>query len=295
LQDSDLSLGYVNRTGRASYELGAFQFSRRYGSLVQRGTAVEKQTYRGVRGKWIRPFDKFSRLETSLQVAGVRGRFFLGQTAAEATQGSGIDVVRTFVGPGVAYVVDTAIYGSTGPIMGRRVRLSFESGIGQLEYTTLEADLRQYWSVNPRYSFAARLFTGASQGATPQTFYLGGSYTLRGYSYGALVGNRAALASLEFRFPVLRYVALGWPLPLELSDIRGVLFVDAATAWDGEFARTSRNVLGEIGGRRPQVAAGFGTRVNLGAFVLKLDWARRWDTGRGLVSPGANVSVGADF
>ncbi len=295
LQDSDLSVTYLNRSGRTSYELSAFQFSRRYGFLVQRDDALEKQTYRGARGKLIRPFDKFSRLETSLQIAGVRGRFFLGQTATEAENDERIDAVRTFVGPGVAYVVDTAIYGSTGPIMGRRMRLGVESGFGQIEFTTLEADVRQYWSLNPRYSLAARVFLGASQGATPQTFYMGGSYTLRGYNYGALVGNRAALASVEFRFPVLRYLALGWPLPLELSDVRGALFVDAATAWDGDFARTSRAVRGEVNGRRPQVSAGFGTRFNLGAFVLKLDWAQRWDTGAGHVTPGANVSVGADF
>jgi Tol biopolymer transport system component len=295
LQDSDLSFGYLNRAGRTSYELSAFQFQRRYGFLMQRSDAVEKQTFRGVRGKLMRPFDKFSRLETSLQVAGVRGRFFLGQTAAEAQEDSRIDGVRAFVGPGVAYVVDTAIYGSTGPIMGRRMRLSLESGFGQLEFATLEADVRQYWSLSPNYSVAARLFAAASAGATPQTFYLGGSYTLRGYNYGALVGNRAALASLEFRFPVLRYVAFGWPLPLELHNVRGVLFVDAASAWDQDFARTARSIQGETVGRRPQVSAGFGTRLNLGAFVLKLDWAQRWDTGVGRVTPGANVSVGADF
>ena len=104
--------------------------------------------------------------------------------------------------------------------------------------------------MNRRYSFAARLFVGASRGSTPQTFYLGGSQTLRGYNYGALVGNHAALASLEFRFPVLRYVALGWPLPLELSNVRGVLFVDAATTWDQDFARSSRTIRGELGARR---------------------------------------------
>lgn len=295
LQDSDLSLGYLNRSGRTNYELSAFQFQRRYGFLTPRSDAVEKQTYRGVRGKLMRPFDKFSRLETSLQIAGVRGRFFLGQTAAEAETDSRIDIVRAFVGPGVAYVVDTAIYGVTGPIMGRRMRLSVESGFGQLAFTTFEADVRQYWSLSPEYSVAARLFAGASAGATPQTFYLGGSHTLRGYNYGALVGNHAALASLEFRFPVLRYVAFGWPLPLELSNVRGVLFVDAASAWDERFARTARAIHGESVGRRPQVAAGFGTRLNLGAFVLKLDWAQRWDTGTGHVTPGANVSVGADF
>ena len=94
---------------------------------------------------------------------------------------------------------------------------------------------------------------------------------------------------------MLRYVALGWPLPLELSNVRGALFADAATAWDRDFARTTRSVRGELLGRGPQVSFGFGTRLNMGAFVLKLDWAQRWDTRTGYITPGSNISVGTDF
>jgi hemolysin activation/secretion protein len=275
--------------------LSAFQFKRRYGFIGDSDVEVEDQTYRGVRAAALRPFNKFTRLEASLQIAGVSGRFFLGQTPAEAEADADIDEVRAFVGPGLAYVSDTAVFGSTGPIMGRRTRLSFEAGLGQIGFATLEADLRQYWNVNRRYAFAARGFIGTSHGSTPQTFYLGGSHSLRGYEYGALAGNHAALASVEFRFPLLRHLALGWPLPLELANIRGVLFTDAASAWDDDFMRTSRAVAGEKVGRGPQLSYGFGTRVNLGAFVLKLDWARRYDTDTGQTSPGSNISLGADF
>jgi outer membrane protein assembly factor BamA len=90
-------------------------------------------------------------------------------------------------------------------------------------------------------------------------------------------------------------VALGWPLPLELGNIRGALFVDAASAWDSTLLRTSRAVIGELPGRGPQIAYGFGTRINLGAVILRFDWARRYDTRWGALPSGSNVSIGADF
>jgi Tol biopolymer transport system component len=295
LKDSDLSLDYVNRTGRINYRLGAFQHQRRYGFVMDRGASVERQTYLGVRTAAIRPFDKFSRLEASLQVAGVRGRFFLGETAIDSEGDQSLQEIRTFVGPGLAYVVDTAIYGVTGPILGRRLRLSLEAGIGELDFRTFEADLRQYWSFGRRFTVAARGYLATSWGATPQSFYLGGPHTLRGYGYGTLTGYHAGLAALEFRFPLLRYVALGWPLPLEMANIGGVLFAETATAFDGELLRTSRAVVGRLPGLGPQVAYGFGTRLNLGAYVLRIDWAQRYDPQTGRTTPGTSIAVGTDF
>jgi hypothetical protein len=295
LKDSELLVDYLNRSGRTSYRLAAFQYQRRYGFLVQPIDTVERQTYVGVQATALRPFNKFSRLEASLQVSGVRGRFFLGQTLAEAEADGNIQTVQAFVGPGLTYVVDTALFGSTGPILGRRMRIGLEVGVGQLHFAAFQADMRQYWNVNGHSNLAARVYLGSSWGPTPRTFYLGGAYTLRGYDYGALVGNHAALASLEFRFPLLRYVALGWPLPLELGNIRGALFVDAASAWDSTLLRTSRAVIGELPGRGPQIAYGFGTRINLGAVILRFDWARRYDTRWGALPSGSNVSIGADF
>jgi outer membrane protein assembly factor BamA len=296
LKDSDLYLSYLNRSRRINYALSAFQFKKRYGVLgSNQSVDVEHQTYRGVQVAAIRPFDKFARLEASLQVAGVAGRFFLGQTAGEAQNDPSIEEMRSFVGPGIAYVQDSALFGFTGPIKGRRVRLSLESAIGEIRYATLEADVRQYWNLYKWYAVAARMYAATSHGSTPQTLYLGGAQSLRGYDYGALVGNHALLGSLEFRFPMVRHLALGWPLPIEIGNVQGVIFGDAATAWDEDTFKTSRAVRGERVGRAPQMSYGVGMRVNLGYMVLKLDWAQRYDSGTGKRSPGANVSLGADF
>ncbi len=295
LKDSDLSVDYVKRSGRTSYRFGAFQYSRRYGFLGSQMASVEKQTYLGVRTAASRPFDKFSRLEASLQLAGVRGRFYLGETPTESVADPSLQEVRLFVGPGLAYVVDTALFGRTGPIMGRRLRLSLESGFGELDFRTVELDLRQYWSFGPSFSVAARGYLASSWGATPQTFYLGGAYTLRGYAYGALTGRHAGLLGAEFRFPLLHTIALGWPLPLQLTNVRGVLFAETGSAWDQEFLRTSRATVGSALNLGPQVAFGFGTRLDLGAYLLRLDWAQRYDPATGRMTPGSSIAIGADF
>jgi len=296
LKDSDLYASYLNRAGRTNYALSGFQFRKRYGVVGSLSSLdTEHQTYRGVQVTALRPFDKFTRLEASLQVASVSGRFFLGTTAAEAEADPSVEELRTFVGPGIAYVFDSAIWGYTGPIKGRRLRLAADGAVGQIGYGTFEADVRQYVHLGRTYALAGRVYSATSHGNTPQTFYLGGSQTLRGYDYGTLVGNNALLASLEFRFPLVRHLALGWPLPIELGNVQGVLFGDIGTAWDDDAFITSRSVRGEPIGRAPLAAVGFGARIGLGYMVLKLDWAQRYDTGTGLRTPGASVSLGTDF
>ena len=296
IKESDLYLSWLDRSTRLNYSVSAFQFRRRYG-VIGRGAGVSTapQTYRGVQIAALRPFDKFSRVEASLRVAGVEGRFFLGETAAEAESDPGIESMRTFLGPGLAYVHDSALWGYTGPIKGRRMRVSLEGGIGQLQYATLETDLRQYWNLQRSYTVAARFFGTTSHGSSPQTVYLGGAQSLRGYDYGSLIGNHALLASVEFRFPMLRHLGLGWPLPLEFGQVQGVLFADAATAWDREIFRTTRALEGLSTGRRGLVSGGLGVRVNLGAMVLKVDWAQLYDTGTGRRSAGSSVALGTDF
>ena len=227
-----------------------------------------------------------------MQVANVTGKFGSDATLEDETIASS---QRNLISPGLAYVVDTALFGATGPILGKRMRISVEAGLGEVNYQTVEADVRRYWNVARRYTFAARGYLGMSFGGAPQTFYMGGAQTLRGHAYGSLVGSRAALASAEFRFPLLEHVALGWPLPLQLYNVRGALFADAASAWDGSWFRTSRAFGDRWTNRGPQLSYGFGGRINLGSFILKLDWAWMYDPDVRTTTPASSVAIGTDF
>jgi outer membrane protein assembly factor BamA len=123
-----------------------------------------------------------------------------------------------------------------------------------------------------------RLTGGASFGRDPEAFYVGGidnwlnrgfeggirddlrsiSYghfitPLRGVDYYEMDGDRYALANLEFRFPMLQYLLLGWPLPMGFANIRGAGFFDIGTAWYEKDSFRYDNQTGE----RVDVPAGF--------------------------------------
>jgi len=128
---------------------------------------------------------------------------------------------------------------------------------GSLSFTTVNADIRKYIRVGAHYGFAFRASGGASFGRDPENFYLGGIDNwlnrrfdgqirdnlkdmyfsqfvtpLRGANYYRLVGSKYFLTNAEFRFPLVQYLLLGWPLPVGFQHIRGSLFVDVGGAWD---------------------------------------------------------------
>jgi len=144
---------------------------------------------------------------------------------------------------------------------------------GTLSFTTVNADMRKYLKVGGQYGFAFRASGGASFGRDPENFYLGGIDNwlnrrfvgdirdglrdiffsqfvtpLRGAYYYHLVGSKYFLTNIEFRFPLIQYLLLGWPLPIGFQHIRGSLFLDVGGAWDPyeEFdMATGRWVIGD--------------------------------------------------
>jgi len=99
------------------------------------------------------------------------------------------------------------------------------------------------------------------------------------------------LGSAELRFPFFDYINLAFPVPLELRNIRGSVFADIGTAWDknSEFRGVIDGKLNDI-----KFGYGFGPRINLGYFVLKLDIAWLTDLSR-ISKPMYYLSLTEDF
>ena len=133
---------------------------------------------------------------------------------------------------------------------------------------------------------------------------------LRGYGYYADEGNRFFLANVEFRFPFVRYMQAGFPLPLFLSNIGGAAFMDMGMAWDrgeklniysasptedGSMTLFNKAPNGFIRTQDLLAAIGVGLRINLGIFLLRIDFA--WPTDFYQTSKDMHVlwSLGADF
>jgi outer membrane protein assembly factor BamA len=199
-----------------------------------------------------------------------------------------------------------------------------QSGLG---FVTMRGDWRRYFKFLKEYNFVFRLAGGFSEGSEPQQFYLGGidnwlnqkfrggirldrpediyfssfETPLRGTAYYEQSGNRFALLNLEFRFPLIRYLILGWPLPLGLQNVRGALFTDAGAAWEGQFGQHERvQLFGKSGSFLPRahdllMGYGFGARANMGFLLMRFDVAWTTDLHRSSSHPSYYFSLGTEI
>lgn len=207
------------------------------------------------------------------------------------------DALYLFQGA-AAFVGDYSFFGFTSPVSGGRYRFQVSPLIGSNTFFAVLGDYRRYHFFNP-VTFAWRGLHIGNYGAGEDDLfarqYLGYWYYpafVRGYSINSfdpqvdctpteagncaeaerLVGTHAALASAEFRLPLLgteQYGLINFPyLPTELA-----VFADAGVTWTSddppvlEFRRTSTE-------RIPVVSVGASARVNLlGALVFEVYYA----------------------
>ena len=234
------------------------------------------------------------------------------------------DITRLFQ-MSSSLVHDTVLWGNTGPVNGSRWKLSAEHAPRITDsaqtYSRWIVDYRRYIDYRKKYNFVYRLAAGASLGRDAPQFYLGGTsnwldaqfyqgdqyYTvediyfvdritpLRGFNYNELQGSRFGLINLEFRYPFIDYLIVHWPLRFGISGVNGALFVDAAAAWDETKAFKGGTTKGGSHLRDLKTGFGFGTRANLGIFVLRFDTA--WKTNFQDISakPKTYFSLGAEF
>jgi WD40 repeat protein len=269
----------------------------------------------GVVGQLWYPFSRFRRLELGVDYFAI-DREYLDNDEPGGRQWE-------LVGS-ASLVHDTSIPGWTAPRAGTRYVLTARGnpdfGEGTSFYT-VRADARTYLRLGKEETLALRFTGGASAGQTPQRFFLGGMSNwinyryagevsavdvedyffasvvtpLRGAVYYEQVGTRFALLNMELRFPMVRELRLGFPLPLRLRHLEGDWFIDAGSAWSGDdFNATKKD---EAGRRRLDdllVGLGMGMRVNLGLFLLRYDVAWATDA-HSFSKPRHYWALGADF
>ncbi len=144
---------------------------------------------------------------------------------------------------------------SISPEQGRTIELGYERPDRSLgsdfELHKYTADWHEYINFPWRHHvLLARAFAGASAGnIIPQrAFQLGGdnpgditlsvdeqSVHLRGYPVNSFRGQKAALGSLEYRFPIVNVEEGSDTKPMFLRRLHGAVFFEAGDAWDGKF------------------------------------------------------------
>ncbi|MBN2356570.1 PD40 domain-containing protein [candidate division KSB1 bacterium] len=276
------------------------------------------------------PFNKFERVSYGMTAMGINRSYLEWPDDLVDTyinEGLLPPRDRFFILNNLSYTRDTAIWGWTGPFNGNRmeVGVTYSPGLGEngIDFVTFRGDWRKYYRLGREYNFAVRFSGGFSEGKNKQKFFLGGlpnwlnqdfydeiyvehiediyfasfEMPLRGADYWQLGGNRFLLTNLEFRFPLVRRLSMGFPLPLDLWNVGGALFTDMGLAWDkGDQVKPFvKSPNGFIETRDVFASIGIGARMNLGFLLLRLDLAWPTTLYRTAKSPQVLWSLGADF
>jgi outer membrane protein assembly factor BamA len=270
IDQSEFLIQYADLGQRWQWGIAGYQFRDELGLFTAPDSVQYSSLVRaGVQGSVAYPFDRFRRVEFSLDLQTVNNEtanllFSTGQTV-------GISKRRVYYTiPGVALVKDNAAYSGFTPIAGGRWRLSLQQALGNVEYSFGVFDWRRYLNLRTRSCLALRVIAAGSEGPDKQILRIGGPDTYRGADYGEMIGSRVVLANMEFRFPIIPTTEL----------LRGVAFVDWATAWSEGTPRL-------VTGTDPwhfelddlEMAVGFGFRAYVG-LPLRFDAALPTDLRR---------------
>jgi len=257
---------YLNQSRRINWGVGAF----RQRGLFYEGdfsTLFEERSY-GAFAQVRYPFNRFRRIVGEYRIERSDRLDLTTQDVDEPRR------VGWLVSNYLTYVKDNTLWLSTGPIDGERYNLTGglvnDLSHGRFDSWLLSADVRKYVRTSLHSALALRVQGYTSGGERPRRISIGGSWGLRGYpQYGYVAGTRAWLANVEYRFPILDFLTIGFPFgAARFPGVQGALFLDYGRAWSKTTA--DRGVLG---------ASGLGLRMPVGPpLVLRLDFGYRLGT-----------------
>ncbi len=318
LKNSDYALQYYYLANRIDYGVGGFH-SARFVLIndVYGGSLYRFRTY-GATLSAQYPFDRFNRMDFGVSWFNISKENL--DVASDPAQ------TRSLIVPNLSYTHDTSLWGMLSPISGSRYRFDLfgtpKLGATGLSFLNIGADYRTYIRLGHNYSLALRYAGGASIGANPQKFIIGGveswiNYTieggyvplqnaedfiflqtglpLRGYNYNAAIGSKYSLFNFEFRYPLFAFLQAG-PLPLGVQSLAGVMFFDAGSAWNKEkdYVAFTKNELGQTVTRDLLMGMGTGARIYFLGFLVRFDVAWAWYYNN-FSPPKYYLSLGADF
>ncbi|MBN2541975.1 PD40 domain-containing protein [bacterium] len=257
LRNFNLIVTYYNVKNRPNWGGGVYHlFTKDYNRIE--GSFEEENA--GVMGIVSYPFSRFHRVDAKLFLQYARKDYYW-----EGTQYEG-----GMANLHLSYIRDNAIWESVGPIEGMRLNLTggITTDITEARFLSWLAsiDMRNYLRISRRTCFATRVVARYSGGELPERFYMGGTWSFRGYPWFSFYGRKMLLINNEYRFPLIDRLILGLPvLRINISGIKGALFFDAGQTWEDD----NLDLLGSFG---------VSLRVNLGYYtVLRTDFAKRTD------------------
>ena len=337
LSDASAFVGYANLSHRLQYSTGISQNpvyvpisggtrSDSTGQVLRFQNDYLRYVVRNlfITGQY--PFNRFTRLETGVQLNSISEGFvsvfqdcnLAGYCSNVQFKNAGTLPTINYVTPSTAFVSDNTLFGTTGPVIGRRMRFQVSQSVGKLNFSDFLVDYRRYDPIIfNTLTFATRFLSSVSVGRDETFFpkYIGRPDFIRGYdranfsfvdctsiigggqaqcNNAQLAGSRVAVANAELRFPIIRRFDVGSSFGLPPLD--GLIFYDAGLAWSkGQTAHLGRAPSGSDPNldRYPLTSWGAGLRVNLfNLAILRWDYAVPMATGR---KPNWTFSLGASY
>jgi outer membrane protein assembly factor BamA len=322
LKNSDYGISYLYLPGRIDWGFQAFH-NAKFISVID--PVYLYRDYRfstwGVGALASYPVDRFNRFDFSLM--------WLNLSRDDLNDPTNPSQIRSFVLPWISYINDNSLWQGEwfGPNNGSRFNFTFygtpKIGNDGLDIQTFTADYRKYSKLAKEFIFAYRLSGGISIGSNKQNFLLGGTegwinYRLatseipifnvedfafltqvlpvRGYDYAQQIGTRFAVANMEFRFPLLKYLIFG-ALPIGFANILGSAFVDMGSAWSDDptwraFGKDPND--GSTVTKDLLIGTGVGTRLFLFGLPIRFDIAWRFRV-TSFSEPFYYFAIGPDF
>jgi len=334
LSDASVFVGYANLSHHLQYTTGISQepvyVPLEYrpetdGNVIRYQTNYLRYVMRNLFLVGQYPFNRFTRVETGLQLNSItQGLVKVYQDcnlAGYCTDVQFRDSLNlptiTYVTPSAAFVSDNTLFGTTGPVMGRRMRFQASQSLGKLVFSDFLADYRRYDPIIfNTLTIATRFLSSISVGRNEDFFpkYIGRPDFVRGYDRAnfsfadctavlgtttqcdnaQLAGSRVAVFNAELRFPIIRRFDVGSSFGLPPVD--GLLFYDAGLAWSkGQTPHLGNAPVGNNPDldRYPLTSYGAGIRVNLfNLAILRWDYAHPLVGGR---KPNVTFSLGASY
>lgn len=283
LKDSNMIFSYLYLPYRTDYGVSAFNINNET-IYYKPDTDDYLQLWETDLGSYFLvryPFSKFSRIDFENSFYNYSRKWSLWNYYTGEWDKLNKDNLFVYT-PAVSYTFDNSLYGYTGPMQGLRSYQSLRKSITESKYQffTYYNDTRFYQMLSENYSLASRIILGYSDGKNPEQFDLDSFNGVRGYENSSgdiqtidLTGRKKVLTSFELRYPFIENLKIGFPIPIQLSQIRGSIFTDLGTVWNSNdgFKGAQNGRLKDI-----KMGFGFGPRFNMGFIIIKLDIA--WQT-----------------
>jgi hypothetical protein len=255
----NIAISKISLERRLNYAYGIYHLSGIRYDLTESDFSYYERIYGGYLS-FSYPLSFFRRIETNTNLSSSQKEIdFLDNRRSLLLSNS------------ISYVKDNSLWWYTGPIDGERLNLTLgyttDVENSNENYFSFMFDYRKYYRIGKLSAVALRGQYFMNQGNYARRYFMGGSWSLRGWPWISMRGTKLWQTNAELRFPLLSEISLRFPFGLDMSfpQIRGALFFDAGNCWD-----TKDNYDITKG------SLGAGVRMNVfGMIVLRYDLGKR--------------------